>query len=165
MTTCCRELEVSLSIHAASALDPAEATRVEVHLTGCPECHAEAQKLARVIDHARLSPMTPLEQRRSLRDLARDVRAGLDRGHRWRSKATRVAAGLAVMAAAAALMIVPGRVSHREAPPVVNVASAWQEPDIDALWEATDVLEVTQSDPELGSGSAAAHAAIEADES
>jgi hypothetical protein len=66
------------------------------------------------------------------------------------------------MAAAAAVMLVPGRVSHRQ-PPVVNVAPAWQEPDVDALWDATDVLEVTQSDPELGSGSAAALAAIEAD--
>jgi anti-sigma factor RsiW len=164
VTTCCREFEVLLAIRAATALEPAEATRLEVHLAGCPVCRAEAQQLDHVIDLARLPPM-PLEQRSSLRDLARDVRAGLDRGHRRRRNVRRFAAGLAVVAAAAALMIVPGRVSHREAPPVVNVASAWQEPDIDALWEATDVLEVTQSDPELGSGSAAAHAAIEADES
>jgi hypothetical protein len=69
----CDEVRMSLGVHALGALDAEESAEVEAHLTGCPDCQAEA---------AELSGLTSMLARVTEQDIehaARPPKAVLDR--------------------------------------------------------------------------------------
>lgn len=170
MTAECRELELALSLRAAGALDAAEGARVDAHLAECPACRAEAARTAEVLDLARLPPPTPAEHR-ALSDLSVRVAAGLKpRVSTLREPASlragrRLAAGILVAAGIAAIAIAPVVVRRQHPPAARPVAgetasapatapageateqdAAWQEPDLDTLWQDTAVVALDTSD-------------------
>lgn len=160
----CRDQEVLLSLHAAGALDDAEAAPLEAHLAGCAACRAGLAASAGLLDLARLPPPSEAE-RRALRDLPAATLAALHRTEGRRSLGKRVAAGLAVVAAAALVLAAPALLRPRApaVPPAAPGApAAWQEPDLDALWDDTGVLDVETASLDGSEGTNAALAALDA---
>lgn len=140
MATTCRENELLLSLRAAGALDPDEAARLEGHLVLCPSCRAEANDLAAALDLVKLPPPSEAE-RRVHADLADRTLAELRRTARVRSIAKRIAAGLAAVAAAAAVVLAPA-VLHRDARGPAGAGAAWQQPDLDEIWSDASVVDL-----------------------
>lgn len=106
----CPEFETLLLDRAAGSLDGAEAARVETHLAGCEACRAEAAILEAALSAARLPPPTEAERRALDRAEAATLRhwRGAEGSRRNRSLMQGFAAGFAVAAAAAVLVIAPG---------------------------------------------------------
>lgn len=170
MTRPCHELDLELSLRATGALEPGESARVEAHLAGCPACRAEAAQVEELLGLARLPPPSA-QERRLLLDLPRHAvaaaRAGqekvlrLPRGVRT---GRRIATGVVVAAALIALAVAPALVRRRSppsAPPAAAAAESWQEPDLDRLWQATDVLSL-ESTAASGAADEAVLAALDA---
>ncbi len=156
----CEDLALLLSLRAAGALDPAEAARVEAHLEGCPSCRAEAAEAAEALALAALPPPSEAE-RRAVRDLPARALEALHRSERRRGLGKRIAAGIAVAAAAVALVLAPAVL--RKAPPAPSAetaAAAWEAPDLDTLWEDASVLDLEAS-ATGGDGADAAYAALD----
>ena len=86
--TACKDFDLLISLRAAGALEPAEATRLDAHLESCAACRAEADADAEVLGLAKLPPLTEAE-RRAANGLARDVVAEL---HRTRGPPRRLEA-------------------------------------------------------------------------
>lgn len=156
MTAPCRDRELALSLHAAGALEGAEAAALERHLASCAPCRAEAARAAELLGLARLPPPSAAELR-ALDGLAAQASAALA-ARRPRSPVSalralgvgrRVAVGLLAAAAVAALVIAPVAIRRRlpgpPGGPEAAVAAQWQEPDLEALWQATEVLELEES--------------------
>lgn len=172
MTRACHELEPELSLRAAGALEPAEAARVEAHLAGCPACRAEVARTEELLGLARLPPPSA-QERRLILDLPRHAvaaaRAGQEkvlRVPRGVRTGRRLATGFLVAAALIALAVAPALVRRRAPPPAQPAAAeqateAWQEPDLDGLWQETDVLSL-EATAANGAGSEAALAALDA---
>jgi hypothetical protein len=152
----CAEHEVAISLHAAGALEADEAAGLEAHIQGCAACRAVLDASARALGLARLGPVTEPE-RRALSDLAartlRDLRA---REHRW-MVSWRVGAVAAVAALLVASLASPiwlrksqARIAADQARQWAEVqahqaeveAARWRQPDLDELWDATDVLDL-----------------------
>lgn len=171
MTRPCHELDLELSLRATGALEPGESARVEAHLAGCPACRAEAAQVEELLGLARLPPPSA-QERRLLLDLPRHAvaaaRAGqekvlrLPRGVRT---GRRIATGVVVAAALIALAVAPALVRRRPPPPAplpaAEPAESWQEPDLDGLWRATDVLSL-ESTAASGAADEAVLAALDA---
>jgi len=147
----CRDLELLLSLQASGpgALAPDEALRLEAHLQGCAACRAESEAMAGVLAAAKLPPPSADEQARALRDLPGSLLETLHRRERRRGLARRALAGIAVAAAATLFVLAPAILQKDPAPapaPAVAAAEAvWQEPDLDAIWEDTQVLDWTEN--------------------
>ncbi len=162
MSMACRELEVALSLRAVGGLDPSEGARLDAHLAECPDCRAEAARDAELLGLAHLPPPSLLE-RRVLADLPARVAAQL-RPEEAALLAPaslragrRLATGLLVAIGIAAIAIVPA-MYRREPPPDADDAdpaveavsetaagagsSAWEGPDLDALWQDAAVVVV-----------------------
>jgi len=158
----CKDLEVLVSLRAAGALDPAETARVEAHLATCPACRAEADAVAGALALAKLPPPSETE-RRAVRDLPARTLDALHRADRRRGIARRVLAGAFAAAAAAAVVLAPALLRKTPEPPAVAAEEevAWQEPDLDALWDDAQVVDLETSALPGGDGAEAAVAALE----
>ncbi len=150
--TACRDFDLLLPLHAAGALDPAEAARVEAHLASCALCRAEAAADAEALALAKLPPISEAE-RRAVADVPRRALAELHRSDRRRAGWKRAATAVAV-AAAALLAVLSPAVLQKRAPqvPVPAAAVAWQEPDLDTVWEDAGVLDLDSSASSSGDG-------------
>lgn len=163
MTAPCRDFEVPLSLRAARALDPAEAERLEAHLAGCAACREEAAIADELVRLARLPPPSE-EERVALAHLPARTLGALQRREARRGAGKRLLVGAAVAAAAALAVLAPAilRQAPRPVPPAQGtVAAAWQEPDLDALWDDATLLVETAAD-QGGTGTEAALAALDA---
>jgi anti-sigma factor RsiW len=141
----CKDHEVALSLHAAGALAPDEATGVLAHLDGCAACRADVAASAEALALAALPPPTP-EERSALDDLPQRALDALRRSERRRGVAKRLATAIAVAAAAAAVVLAPAAL--RRAPIVPEeavVVAAWEGPDLDLLWEDAWVVDLEAS--------------------
>ena len=137
MTRACPAFEPLLLDRAAGAIDPADRARLERHLDGCPACRAEADDVARALSLAALPPLADGEREAV-------ARGGREALARHRSGRRRLAGGLvlAIAASAAFAVAVPWYLLSRNAAPLPQVAAsaaAWQLPDLDAVWAATDL--------------------------
>lgn len=164
--TACRDQALAVSMHAAGALEGAEAAALERHLAACAACRAEAARAASLLSAARLPPPGEAELR-ALDGLAESTSAALAarrpaaRTLRALGTGRRLGLGLLAVAAAAALVIVPiavrQRLPGRAAAPAVatEAADRWQEPDLDTLWQDTEVLSLEETSSSGGQDSAA----------
>lgn len=167
MNPACDELQVLITLRADGALDPVEAAAVEAHLRACPACREEAARDAELLGLARLPPPTAREAA-LVAEVPGRVVAEVRRG-RGRHRAVARAVGVvAAIAAAALLVAVPGLLRRGAGPGAggEEVAALWQEPDLEAIWNETDILEIDPAaqDPEqVPDVSRAAYAADEAE--
>jgi hypothetical protein len=141
----CKDFELLLSLRSAGpgALEPADAARLEAHLAGCAPCRAEADGIAEALSLARLPPFGDAE-RNALRVLPARALDAVRRSAARSGTARRAALALGVAAALAAVVFAPvflKRAPPRERPQVAQ-AAAWQEPDVDALYEDADLLDL-----------------------
>ena len=146
----CRDHEVLLSLRAAGALDAAERARVEAHLAGCTRCRAEADDLAATLELVRLPPVSEAE-RRAYGELPGRSLAAARRSMRIRSIGKRFALAAAAAAAAAAVALAPAVLRHRAGAPAgqagqaEQTAAAWEQPDLDVIWNDTSVIDLGSS--------------------
>jgi anti-sigma factor RsiW len=172
VTPACNDFDALLSLHAAGALEPADAARVEAHLAACARCRAEAARDAEALSLARLAPPSDAE-RRALADVPRRTLADLERWDPRQPSWKRFAAISAVSAAAVVAAVVVALVApagFRQAPTVIPVppsavvvetTPAWEAPDLDTLWEDAGLLDVDATAVAYGTGSDAALAAVD----
>ncbi|HSN92379.1 MAG TPA: zf-HC2 domain-containing protein [Anaeromyxobacteraceae bacterium] len=142
MTTC-REWDALLPLHAEGVLDPAEAARLDAHLSGCAGCRAGLEAYAGALSLARLPPLSEAE-RAAASGLAGSVLAAHGRSERRRRFARRGLLGLSAAAAVAAAAVAPSLLRPSPAPPsdpTLVADAGWQEPDLDEIWDATDVID------------------------
>jgi len=140
MTPCADWLPL-LSDRAAGELAAGEAERLDTHLAGCAACRAEAEALAAVLSMAALPP-TAQAEREALTGLAEAVRMEQRRAELRRRAPLRYAAASLAVAAAVAFLVAP--VFIRRAPEVgaavqLAAAAAWEVPDADEIWTASDL--------------------------
>lgn len=155
----CRDYEVLLSLRAADALDARETARVEGHLARCDACRAAADHAAAALSLARLPPVSETE-RRVFRELPVRTLAALRVAGDRRSLWKEVAVVTAVAAAALLVVLAPALLRRAEAPPADEVT--WQVPDLDGIWDDTEVLDLEASAPAGGDeADAAALAALD----
>lgn len=156
----CRDFEVLISLRAADALDAKEAVRVEGHLARCEECRAAADHTAAALSLARLPPVSDAE-RRAYRDLPVRTLAALRIAGDRRSLWKEVAVVSAVAAAALFVVLAPALVRRAGEAPTAEEPS-WQGPDLEAIWDDTEVLDLEGSAPVGGEeADVAALAAVE----
>ncbi len=156
----CRDLEVLLSLRAAGALEPDEARRVEAHLSGCAACRAAAEESEEALRLAKLPPPSAAELG-LLRDLPARTLDALRGAARRRGFAKRVAAGIALAAAAILLVLAPAVLRRPASPAPARTAERWQEPDVDELWADAALIEDDYSADAGGDETDAALAALE----
>jgi anti-sigma factor RsiW len=148
MTASCRDYELLLSTRAAGALDAASSARLEAHLSSCEACRTEAEGLAEAVGLARVPPPAEAELR-AMEGLQARVFASWRRAQRSRGLRRRLAVGLAVAAAAAAMVLAPGALRRQprlaEGTPT-TAAAVWQEPDLDELWAASSSVDSAAED-------------------
>lgn len=131
-----------LSDRAAGELAAGEAERLDAHLAGCAACRAEAEVLATVLSMAALPP-TAQAERDALTGLAEAVRLEQRRAELRRRAPLRYAAAVLAVAAAVAFLVAPA--FTRRAPQVgtalqvAAAAAAWEAPDADEIWIASDL--------------------------
>lgn len=143
----CRDHEILLSLRAAGALDAAESARVEAHLAGCAPCRAEADDLVATLELVRLPPVSEAE-RRAYGGLPGRTLAAARRSTRIRSIGKRFAVAAAAAAAAAAVALGPAVIRHRAGAPAgqaEQTAAAWEQPDLDVIWNDTSVIDLGSS--------------------
>lgn len=146
----CRDFDLLLSLRAAGALGPVEAARVEAHLAVCPACRAEAAARAEALFLAKLPSISAAEQS-TFRDLPERTLRALRHADRSRGLGKRIVAGMAIAAAAAAVVLAPailrkatpGVAPQEAVSPVVSrpVRAGWEAPDPDMLWEEAALFE------------------------
>ncbi len=146
----CREFEVLVSVRAAGAgaeLAAPDAARLDAHLMLCPSCRAALEQGRELLDLVRLPEPDPAENL-VLADLPSRALSELRRRDRRRGLARRVLAAGAGIAIAAGLVIAllspafkPSLHDRPGSTPPVVAQAAWQEPDVDALWNASAVVD------------------------
>jgi anti-sigma factor RsiW len=156
----CRDHEVLLSLRATGALDAAERARVEGHLAGCAACRAEADDLAATLELVKLPPASEAE-RRVLDELPARTLAAVRRSTRVRSVGTRIAVAVVAAAAAAAVALAPAVLRRDAAVPAQATAAAWEQPDLDVIWNDTSVIDLDASVAAGDDGTDAALAALD----
>jgi len=139
----CRELQALRAAAAAGDLSGEEAARLEGHLLACAECREALSRDRELVDLVRLPPIGAAEGL-VLGDLPGRTLAALKRRDRRRGLFRRYLSGVAVAAALVAALLTPVYLRNRSpgiapAPPSTEVA--WQEPDLDALWRDSAVIE------------------------
>jgi anti-sigma factor RsiW len=150
--TACKDFDHLLSLHAAGALEPDEASRVEAHLATCAACRAEAAADAAVLSLAKLAPPSDAE-RRAVGDVPRRALAALHRADARRGRWKRSLVGIAAAAAALLAVLSPAVLQRearlpRDAEALVTAReaeAAWEEPDLDTLWEDSGLLDLDAS--------------------
>jgi len=154
----CPDQEVAISLHAAGALEAEESDRLMAHVQGCAACREVLAASARALGLARLPPLSEPE-RHALSGLPGRVLGEL----RLRAGRRRMVfrASTITAAAAAVLLAFASPVILRKGPP--NAAGTanptteaprqeqlaendWQEPDLDDLWDASDVLDIDSTE-------------------
>jgi anti-sigma factor RsiW len=161
VTAACRDLEVLRSLHAAGALDAADAARVEAHLAGCARCRAEVAAEAEALRLARLPPPSEAT-RRATATLAQDALATLRAREARAASWKRAAAGFAAAAALALVVVAPAVLGKRPLPPptpgaagaVASAEERWQAPDVDTLWSDAGVLDLSAASASASAASA-----------
>jgi hypothetical protein len=156
----CAEHEIAIDLHAAGALGVDEAALLEGHVQGCAACRAVLAASLRALGLARLPPVSDPE-RRALTALPASLLAALRRREKRRALSVRVAVLAAV--AAALVLAFASPVLLRKSPGQLALAeerayqallqqrlreaqrAGWREPDLDALWEASDVFDLEPS--------------------
>jgi anti-sigma factor RsiW len=139
----CREYQQLLLDRAAGALPPETEPRLAGHLETCLACRAESRALGEALSLAALPPVSEAEAR-TLEGLGGETlrawRTGRPAHMPWRG----LGAGIAVVAAAAAVVLVLPVMRHGKAVPAPSgpaaVQATWQEPDLDAVWETSGAL-------------------------
>jgi len=139
----CAEYLPLLSDRAAGELPPADAGRLDAHLAVCEACRAEGEALATVLSMATLPPPGDRE-RSALTGLAESIRLEQRRAGLRRRVPLRYAAALLAVAAAAAFLVAPALTRRAAKPvahegPAVTQARAWEAPDADEIWSASDL--------------------------
>ena len=151
MTTC-QDFDVLITLRATGDLSPDEAKRLELHLAACASCRAEAEADAAVLRQVALPPPADAE-RRATASLARTTLAAFQRRER---RAAAAAISFAVLT--------PALLGRRGAYPPAPVGAAtagasgstssW-EPDLDAVWGDTAILDEDASSSSYGTTDAA----------
>ena len=142
MTTC-RDFDALLALRAADALDPADTASLDQHLAGCAGCRAGLDAYAGALSLAKLPPVSDAERAVSS-GLASAVLAEQGRRERRHKMGGRLLVALSAAAAVAALTVGPSLLRTAPAPAsdATLVADAgWQEPDLDEIWDTTDVID------------------------
>jgi anti-sigma factor RsiW len=150
--TACKDFDHLLPLHAAGVLEPDEASRVEAHLAECAGCRAEAAADAAVLSLAKLAPPTEAEQR-AVADVPRRALAALHRADGRRARWKRSLVGIAAAAAALLAVLSPAVLQRearlpRDAAALMTAAeaeAAWEEPDLDTLWDDSGLLDLDAS--------------------
>jgi anti-sigma factor RsiW len=139
----CREYQQPLLDQAAGALSPEGEARLARHLETCHACRAESRALGEALSLAALPPVSETEAR-ALDGLASETLRAWRTSRPPRTHWRGLGAGIAVAAAAAAVMLVLPVTRHGEGVPAPSEPAAaqttWQEPDLDAVWEASGAL-------------------------
>lgn len=155
----CRELAVLVTLRATGALDPADEARVESHLAGCRACRADAEADAALLELAALAPPSEAE-RRAVAEVPARALAQVRRGERRRATVARRFSAVAVAVLAAAVLLAPAFLWRGPLVEIPPAPIAWQEPDVETLWEDTQVLELEPAADERGGFADAAYAAL-----
>ncbi len=148
----CPEYQPLLLDRAAGVLPPEAEARLGGHLETCLACRAEAKALAEALSLAGLPPPSEAE-RRALDGLAGETVRAFRRDRSRRTLWRGGGAGRAIAAAAAAVVLVLPVIRHGKgvrapSPSVAQttavqgtaVQGTWQEPDLDAVWEASGAI-------------------------
>jgi len=164
--TTCQDFDVLITLRATGDLSPDEAKRLELHLAACASCRAEAEADAAVLRQVALPPPADAE-RRATASLARTTLAAFQRRERRAGSWRRFGVGLAAAAAISFAVLAPALVGRRGAYPPAPVAgatasatgasgstSSW-EPDLDAVWGDTAILDEDASSSSDGATDAA----------
>lgn len=142
----CAEFESALLDRAAGALEPSVREKLEAHLRGCAGCRAEAESIALTLGLAALPE--PTDRELAFADgIAPAALAALRRERSRRSSLRRVAAGLAVAAAATLMVLAPVFLRHGPHLPQGPGIEASAELELDPDLAAAD-------EDDLGSASA-----------
>jgi len=160
----CQDLDESLTLFAAGALEPQEETRVRAHLDACAACRQEVAAHQEVLGLAALPAPTPREhavrEERPRNTVRRWRRAQVRRAEHLRTKDV-------LMAAAAVLLLLLGPVvSHQMPSPSTPLSSPEAalpaEEDVlameqwalaDPLSDALDLTDADLEQPLEGTGS------------
>lgn len=151
----CREIEVLLSLRAAGAgaeLSGPDAARLDVHLQRCPACRDELERSRKLLELVRL-PTPDASEGLALADLPSRALIELRRRDRRRGMARRVVAAAAGMAVAAGLvfaLLSPAMFGGRVTELAGSTSGAaeqvaWEEPDMDALWNESAILDFSSA--------------------
>lgn len=156
----CRDFSLLVTLRAADALDPADGARLDAHLATCERCRAEVEATSDALDLARLPAPGRVERRlmaelpeRMIRHVRRsDVRRGVTR--RLATAGAVAAAFLVALAIPTTLRDHPAPTAAPEREPAATVvasaapaaaatqaAASWQTPDLDSIWQETDVVD------------------------
>ena len=136
----CREIRQALGVYVLGAIDPAERSQVDEHLSSCPECReelanlaglpamlrkvpvVEAERLAADEQDPELAGVPPAEMLTSLIARTTNVR----RIHRWRTLAA--AAAVAILAVGGGAFVANAlQPSGAPPPPGQAQTAAWQQ--------------------------------------
>jgi anti-sigma factor RsiW len=166
----CRDLELLVSLGAAGALAPDEAARLDTHLAGCSACRAELEASAKALGLARMPAPSRAEEHLPA-ELPGRMIDQLRRGDRRRAFSRRFALAAAIAAVFAVALLLPARFRQPSQAPhessragstelatAAPVANRWQEPDLDTVWQETDLVDFA-ADSETGDGTDTAYTA------
>ncbi|PTL80561.1 anti-sigma factor [Vitiosangium sp. GDMCC 1.1324] len=140
----CPDQDELLTLYAAGALEPEEASRVRTHLESCAACRSEVEAHHEVLGLAALPPPSPREQA---------VLAALPRTtvSVWRSEQVRQAARMrtagALMAAAAVVLLALGPVVLRHVTPRTTSAAPVETPASSSEETSSDLEQWALTDP------------------
>jgi anti-sigma factor RsiW len=150
--TTCQDFDVLITLRATGDLDDDEAKRLELHLAACERCRAEAERDAAVLRQVRLPGPSDAEHRATA-SLARSTLAELHRREGRLTSLKRAGVALAAVAAILVAVLAPALFGRRVISPGPGAAGAaagataevaetstW-EPDLDAVWGDTAVLD------------------------
>jgi anti-sigma factor RsiW len=148
----CTDFEALVEARIAGELDAAGAARLGAHLAACETCRTEVEETERALSLAALPPPADAE-RAALRGLAANALAAY--AGRSRRPVRAWAVGIAAIAAAAMAVVAPAVFRRAPLSPaahetavVARNEAGWQEPDVDELWEVTELIDWSASNGE-----------------
>jgi anti-sigma factor RsiW len=135
MTTC-PDFESLIRDRLTGDIDETGAALLDAHLAGCPSCRAEVEGLDEVLSLAKLSPPSQTETR-ALEGVAEGALRTFRFGEHRRNMLRGIVVGIAVAAVVVVMALAPVLM---RGPPAVG-PTLWEEPDLDALWAASSVVD------------------------